>query len=434
VYDFGDAPSGYGRTIDDNGPRHEVGDLFLGAGVSTETTPRAIDTFDDGISFVTNIAKASSGDGSSIINVTASKAGYINAWIDWDHNQVFSSDEKVLDGYSVSAGSNSIVISVPASASTGATWSRFRLTSSAASEPVGGAVNGEVEDYQITILEASNYTTVCYPSTNDYVTLAYEDKWPQLGDYDFNDVVLRYRSCVSKIGSNVEKFTIEGLLVAVGADYNNAFAVRLEGVSPGLIDTTQTSHVVNSEVMTDSPVESGRSETILTVIPNTAVLGEKPSGCRFFRTETGCDTAHVIPFSLSVTLTTGIDESSAPSGRFDPFIYAVSGFYHGEDVATGSERGWEVHIKNQAPTEAFNTALYGLQTDVSDTALGIYFQTSQGHPFAIEVSSSSWRVPKEQVKINEAYSEFIPFAESNGSSNTTWYNTVDTSKVIAEDN
>jgi LruC domain-containing protein len=186
--------------------------------------------------------------------------------------------------------------------------------------------------------------------------------------------------------------------------------------------------------MTDSPVESGRSETILTVIPNTAVLGEKPSGCRFFRTETGCDTAHVVPFSLSVTLTTGIDESSAPSGRFDPFIYAVSGFYHGEDVATGSERGWEVHIKNQAPTEAFNTALYGLQTDVSDTALGIYFQTSQGHPFAIEVSSSSWRVPKEQVTINEAYSEFIPFAESNGSSNTTWYNTVDTSKVIAEDN
>lgn len=433
IYDFGDAPDAYGTSLDGNGARHEVGGLYLGAAVSAETSPRSSDTKDDGIGFVTNVSKAISGNGSSIVSVEASQAGYVNAWIDWDQNQVFDSDELVIDGHSVSAGSNTIVISVPSTATPGSTWSRFRLTTTQTSEPLGGAVNGEVEDYQITVLDASGYTTVCYPSSTGYVTLAYEDKWPQTGDYDFNDVVVRYRSCVNKIGSSVEQFTMQGILVSVGAYYHNAFAVRLEGVSPSQIDTSKTTHVVNSEFLTGSPVEEGRTETILTIIPDTASIGTKPTGCTFFRTEDGCDASGVVSFNLSISLTAGVDESVAPSGRFDPFIYGVAGYYHGDDLTSIDPRGWEVHIKNQAPTEAFNTNLYGAQVDASDAAQGIYFQTNQGHPFAIEIGTS-WRPPKEQVGINEAYDLFIPFAESNGQSNTSWFDAIDTNKVISEDN
>ena len=30
-----------------------------------------------------------------------------------------------------------------------------------------------------------------FPSQNGFVTLAYRDNWPSLGDYDFNDLVIR---------------------------------------------------------------------------------------------------------------------------------------------------------------------------------------------------------------------------------------------------
>ncbi|MCA2492196.1 MULTISPECIES: DUF4114 domain-containing protein, partial [Vibrio] len=35
--------------------------------------------------------------------------------------------------------------------------------------------------------------TSVYPSSDTYATMAFEDRWPLMGDYDFNDVVWRYR-------------------------------------------------------------------------------------------------------------------------------------------------------------------------------------------------------------------------------------------------
>lgn len=32
-----------------------------------------------------------------------------------------------------------------------------------------------------------------YPAEQVYRTLAFEDNWPKLGDYDMNDMVIRYR-------------------------------------------------------------------------------------------------------------------------------------------------------------------------------------------------------------------------------------------------
>ncbi|MFP3458846.1 LruC domain-containing protein, partial [Psychrobacter sp. SIMBA_152] len=80
----------------------------------------------------------------------------------------------------------------------------------------------EVEDYPIT-----TFASAVYPGENDWVTLAYEDKWPFSGDYDFNDVVVNYRTPQLIEGSNVVGYKIDGQLVGVGATYHNGFAVRL---------------------------------------------------------------------------------------------------------------------------------------------------------------------------------------------------------------
>ena len=87
-------------------------------------------------------------------------------------------------------------------------------------------------------------------------------------------------------------------------------------------------------------------------------------------------------------------------------------------------------MKNQAPTEAFNSALLSVEADDnSDPSSSIYFQTANGIPFALAIGSP-WRHPHERVDINSAYSKFADFAINNGASSPLWFNTVDTSITI----
>ena len=428
IYDFGDAPSSYSTSLTNNGPRHEVGSLFLGVAVSTESDAKATDENDDGVAFVTGIQAATNAELQSIVSVTASQAGYLHGWVDWDRNGNFDADEKVFDGRALAAGSNTLLMSSQAGASYGTTYARFRLSDQTSLNATGGVTNGEVEDYQITVGD-SQYTTVCYPSSTSYVTLAFEDKWPQTGDYDFNDVVVQYRACQDKVSTEVKRYWIKGNLVASGGMYHNAFAVRLEGVAPSSVDTSLISHTIGSEYKATSPLEAGRSEVILTVLPNTRALGKTHSSCRVFRAEAGCFSPEIIPFSLHLTLSSGIDASTAPSGVLDPFIYAVADQAHGDFVTAGNERNWEVHLKNQAPTEAFDINYYGSEKDASAPASDLYFLTSSGLPFAIQVGTE-WQAPRENIDITNAYTQFADFAESNGVSNSLWFQTFDNTKVI----
>lgn len=428
--DFGDAPESYGSSLDTNGARHEIGDVYLGATVTSEYAARLEDTGDDGVAFISTVQSAMNAELQSLVVVNASKAALLHGWVDWDQNGEFDDNEKVFDGKAVEAGDNTILMTVPAGATPGTTWSRFRISESDSLGATGGAVNGEVEDYELVVGD-SQFTTVCYPSATGYVTLAYEDIWPNKGDYDFNDVVVQYRACQDKVDGEVMRYWITGNLLAVGAEYHNAFAVRLRDISPSNVNSSLISHSIANEHVSTTALESGRQEAILTVLPDTRALFERADNCKFFRTENGCFDTDVIPFSLYVPFVEGVDESIAPSGVLDPFIYAVDGFGHGAAVSSENERGWEVHLKNQAPTEAFDVNVFGQGMDASNPAQDNYFLTVKGLPFAIQVAES-WQPPKEAVDITEAYTQFADYAESNGEANRFWFNSPVNSNVIPQ--
>lgn len=428
--DFGDAPESYGTLLDDNGPRHEIGSLYLGNKVTNEYVPNSADSGDDGVAFVSTVQSASAAQLQSIVSVETSQNGYLHAWVDWNQNGFFDDEEKVFDAKYLNEGQNALMMNVPAGALHGETWARFRVSELDTLSPTGGVTNGEVEDYQITVTD-SQYTTVCYPSSSGFVTLAYEDIWPSLGDYDFNDVVVEYRACQDKINNTVMRYWISGNLVAVGAQYHNAFAVRLSGVSPDNVNQTLISHTIGGEKIHDSPIEVNRSEVILQVLPDTSTLYQSTASCSFFRTEEGCAASAKIPFELYVPLSVGKSDALAPRGILDPFIFAVEGFWHGPHVTNGNARGWEVHLKNQAPTSAFDTGLLGTEDDASSPSQSLYFATDRGLPFAIQISEQ-WSPPLEAIDITDAYPLFADFAESNGEENSYWFTVPATNKVILE--
>jgi len=425
--DFGDAPSSYGLTLADNGARHEFDEsgLYLGSIVNGESTPKAIDDSDDGVEFLTGFEAGLD----TLIRVTSSTEGYLNAWFDWNQNGEFDEGEQTITSESLEAGENYILLEVPSSAEIGSTWMRFRATESAEVGANGGVANGEVEDYQENVTDPGMSTTY-YPGAGSWVTLAYEDLWPEIGDYDFNDVVVNYRTTVNKVGSNVIRYVIEGELNAVGAGYHNGFAVRFKNLPSGSVNSNLIRHEIDGALQSSVALEAGRSEAILVVIPDTKRAYS--SSCVYFRTN-GCESDPTISFKITLPLTTPIDSSSAPSGLLDPFIFAVNGYAHGDFVNPNNARAWEVHIKNQEPTEAFDTSLFEKADDVSNSSLDRYFQTATGLPFAMEMGVN-WSHPKENIDLNTAYPLFRDFAETAGSLNSTWFNSPQSVNVITNGN
>ena len=446
--DFGDAPANYATSLQDSGARHlydpnedGVDLVYLGATINGENinTPadllaNPVDSSDDGVSFVTDFV----GDASTQVIVNASQNSFIYAWFDWNQDQVFSSDEIALDKVAISAGDNSLLIAVPSDTLEGNTWARFRVTDGTETSNIsatGGVLGGEVEDYEIT-----TYASESYPSENDWVTLAYEDKWPFEGDYDFNDLVLNFRTTRYKESGFVTSYRIEGEIVGVGATYHNGFAIRLydkinetteRRITRAEIDEDNITFTIDGVTQEDSPLEAGRSDAILIVMEDVWDHVQKNPGCQYFRTEASCQTGTKVTFSMTIPLLSPKAIADSPATILDPFIFASDGHYHGEFMGAVTKRNWEVHLKNRAPTEAFDTSLYSVSgsDDASVPASELYFQTALGLPWAMEIGTA-WQHPIENIDITNAYPDFSGFATSEGSLNLTWYNEPELTRVI----
>jgi len=170
--DFGDAPESsiavlYRTRAASNGPRHlVVPGFFLGRLVDAEADgqPNSDATGDDlaggnlddedGVQFASGFEP---GKAATLI-VTASSGGTLDAWFDFNRASGFESGEHAINRFPLVAGPNTIVVQVPANAVAGDTFARFRLSPNGIEtpdhpSPTAPIMEGEVEDYRITITE-----------------------------------------------------------------------------------------------------------------------------------------------------------------------------------------------------------------------------------------------------------------------------------------
>jgi hypothetical protein len=87
------------------------------------------------------------------IQATASAAGFLNAWIDFNTDgDWYDAGERVSVSQSLSAGVNTVAVAVPCSATPAATaFARFRFGSEGNLDVSGLALDGEVEDHSVPI-------------------------------------------------------------------------------------------------------------------------------------------------------------------------------------------------------------------------------------------------------------------------------------------
>ena len=422
--DFGDAPESYGTYADANGAQHIItGDdpLRMGDRIDSESDAYAHPLSDssegddeDGVAFVNSMI----GGQNARAMVSASGEGFLSVWMDSNRDGVFDVNEQLVTDQVVSEGDNMVVLAIPADLNAGETWARFRLSSTQGLQATGIAVDGEVEDHLVNLL-ADKVAVSSYPSVNGFSTIAFEDNWPFAGDYDMNDLVTKMRTRTYKNASGITQVDIEGYLTSAGAFYENGFAVRLPGVSRDAIDETNLEFVVSNSDVVASPLEAGRNEAIFIITDNVFKHVTPGPSCDFYRSEFECGADLEFKFSLSIPFKE--PQSADLSGLFDPFLFATPGAFHGEHFVLPPGRSFEIHLKNQSPTEAFDFSLFaGVGQDASDPDSGKYFLTDNGMPWALEIGVD-WNHPYEHIELSAAYPDFPAFATSNGVDNQDWY-------------
>ncbi|MEM7585614.1 MAG: Calx-beta domain-containing protein, partial [Acidobacteriota bacterium] len=307
--DYGDAPDSYATLFASDGARHDVVAGFsLGTELDAELdgiedVAAAGDDGDntadeDGVTFGTLVAGATVG-----VDVEASAAGVLDAWVDWNADGDFDAGEKIFDGEALAAGTNSLSAAIPASAAVGDTFARFRFSSAGVADPTGRAADGEVEDYQVTVNAGAEFSI-------DDVTLMEGDS----GTTAFDFTVTRSHNLSD---ASIDVATADTTAVA-GVDYTALPLTTLSFTAGGALTQTATVlvngdttvevsevFVVNLSNPVAGTITDGTGAAIIlnddstTLTINDATRGEA-AGTLFFRLEL----TEPLDVSVSVDVTT----------------------------------------------------------------------------------------------------------------------------------
>ena len=163
--DRGDAPDSYSTLAASSGPSHGfpngLPNLFLGTEVTGErdavpSASASTDGADDGINEIPDLIAGATSYTIPANSLTAVGTGTLHAWVDFNVNGVFETGEYTSTAVSSGTVASDLVFSGIAVASSGDTFARLRLTADASinsTTPGNIASDGEVEDYQLTILQ-----------------------------------------------------------------------------------------------------------------------------------------------------------------------------------------------------------------------------------------------------------------------------------------
>ena len=158
--DWGDAPDAtYPTLAANNGPRHVLAGPQLGANRDSEADGQqnadASGDDGDGTDDDDGIAWDGTLQASVLenITVTASASGKLDAWVDFNRDGDWSdAGEQIFTSQDLTPGANALSFTPPGGASVGTSFARFRISTAGGLSQTGWAADGEVEDYEVSII------------------------------------------------------------------------------------------------------------------------------------------------------------------------------------------------------------------------------------------------------------------------------------------
>jgi LruC domain-containing protein len=244
-------------------------------------------------------------------------------------------------------------------------------------------------------------------------TLAYEDLWPELRDYDFNDLVVNYQYKLYGDATNkIPRIDMEFTVLASGAGFRNGLAmtlpVLLSEINNVVEGTLETPIGVMDDVEIDEDDTTGRTRLIL--IPDAKALVKSNP---MFNTKLEDPIVDPASVTFSVVFESAIARNALDDIPFDVYLLA-------DNTGNEVDNNIEVHLPDVAPTKWLMTGLMGTMNDDSKPSEDRYYKNQNNLPWALHVPGE-WIYPIENRKITEGYNYFGAWAESGGLNYTDWY-------------
>ena len=229
--------------------------------------------------------------------------------------------------------------------------------------------------------------------------LSFEDFWASKGDYDMNDVMIRYKSKVYKsiLTNRVYKIVDEFTPFHRGGYLINGFGYQLHNIANSDISDVSIegpSYASKSQYM-PGKTETGQSHPTILLFDNMRIFDGKEEADKKY----------------TVTIQVNDVSSKNVLPPYNPFIF----------VESDKTRGREVHLVKYPPTDKANPSLLGTGKDVSRPDEGLYYVSIDLMPFALNMPISEFPIPEEGVRIDESYPKFATWVKSNGAQAKDWY-------------
>jgi LruC domain-containing protein len=249
-----------------------------------------------------------------------------------------------------------------------------------------------------------------YPSENTWSTLAYEDRWPNQGDYDFNDVVLDYQFEYAKNASNtVVDMIIRTKLQAVGGEVKSGFLMELNLPSSAISMVEHGQDITQSYItLNPNGTEASQSKAVIPIFQDAKELMPAPTGYSVTNVIEGQPYVEPVTIETRVYFQNPVSLSSIGSVPYNPFI-----------VTTGN-RGNEIHLPGNSPTNLADISLFGTGDDATDINTDYLYKNANGAPWALHIPQT-FDYPKENVNIVNSYAKFTEWVENSGYSYSDWY-------------
>lgn len=250
---------------------------------------------------------------------------------------------------------------------------------------------------------------IIYPSQDTYATLVFEDLWPLKGDYDFNDLVVRYRhTMITNADNMVTRIETELYVAAMGSGINKGFGFQFN-LTPSDIESVSGQRF-NKGLLSLAPngTENGQSKAVIFAFDDVLdLIKDKPRG-PFINTTLGV--SHAISDTVLLVIELSSPKSIKQLGQvpFNPFIYL------------NEERGKEIHLIDQVPTDLVDIAYFGTAADATDLGHNRYYSTEDNHPWALNLVGD-FAHPLEKTDILDCYIYFDIWAQSGGTRFKDWH-------------
>ena len=226
------------------------------------------------------------------------------------------------------------------------------------------------------------------PSKYGWGTVAFEDLWPFLGDYDFNDTAVNYRfvAIINALNEVVE-LEINYEVTSDGAGLTNAFGIEFESIAPNQVESVTGTVLTEGYInVASNGVEEGQNRAVVILFDNN-------------------ETMLNVPTQVKVRFTTPLSLAQLGIAPFNPFLIV------------NKERGREIHLPNRLRTSlgVNDQNVEGVNQDADGN-----YQTESRLAWAINIVHE-FKVPKERVPVNQAYNFFNQWATSGGTTYNDWY-------------